>query len=741
MRSEFETELDSLRLAQVLSELRDPVCQFDRQSRYIYANAAYERLTGLSRASLTGKTPSAVGLPAAVASLWMDMLGRVTASGEEASCRTEFPAPDGIRFYDSHFSPLRSTSTEIEQVLVVSRDVTSQVHAERELERTRTQLDNILDSIDESFLALDRKWRCTHVNTHFAEQTGKTPGHLLGRNFWELFPFLRGTEFEAEFQRVMRDRVPSRFEAQFDASGRWFGVHTHPADDGITAYMIDITDWKRSDRELRDAHDTLHALVHASPLPIISFTPDGSITVWNEAAERTFGWKAEEVMGGPLPFIPPEKMEEHRSLRARDLSGFGFTGLEIQRVRKDGSPIDISVSTAPIRNTDGSVRAIVTVCEDITERKRIERAFRESEGRLREREETLRLATEAAGIGIWSYDVVHDRLKMSGLAAELIGLGASETEIGVRQLLDRVHESDRPRVKQKIRETLEQGTEYVDEYRIVRRDGETHWVFARGLAVTDGGGNKIRFSGVISDTTKSKEVEQERAHHAQELARSNADLQQFAFVTSHDLQEPLRTITAYAQLLARNCRYALDSEGHEYVNFIVDGAMRMQLLINDLLAFSRVLHGSGRAPAEVDMEAVFSWAVMNLNKAIKESAAEITHDPLPPVVGNQQEMVQLMQNLLSNAIKYRGANAPRIHVSAVEDAQGMCFSVRDNGIGIEPSYHEQIFGIFKRLHGKDVPGTGIGLALAKRIVEKHAGRIWVESEAGKGATFSFTLPR
>jgi light-regulated signal transduction histidine kinase (bacteriophytochrome) len=167
----------------------------------------------------------------------------------------------------------------------------------------------------------------------------------------------------------------------------------------------------------------------------------------------------------------------------------------------------------------------------------------------------------------------------------------------------------------------------------------------------------------------------------------------------------------------------------------------MQRLINDLLAFSRILHGQERATREVDMEAVFGWAVMNLNTAIKETGAGITHDPLPPVNGNEQEIVQLMQNLLSNAIKYHGPEPPRIHMSSEERGDEIRFEVIDNGIGIDPVYHQQIFGVFKRLHGKDVPGTGIGLALCKRIVEKHGGRIWVESEAGRGARFCFTLRR
>jgi PAS domain S-box-containing protein len=750
MRSEIETELDHLRtrveeleqelararagahlrLAQILSEIHDPICRFDSRHRYVYVNAAYERFAGLPKLALLGRTPSDAGIAPPVARTWMETLRRVIESCAEDRCSTEFTQDDGVHLFESRFSPQQSDSGDVDQVIVITRDVTAQKQTERELEQARNQVSAILDSISESFLALDREWRFTYVNTHVLEQTGKRREELIGGNIWELFPSLRETAFRTEFERVMRDREPSHFEARMEASGRCFGVHAHPADDGITAYVIDITEAKKSEQALRDAHDTLHALVHASPLPIISFTPDGNVTVWNEAAERTFGWTAAEVTGGPIPLVAP-----------RDLEGAGFNSLELQRHCKDGSPIDIGVSTAPIPNGDGSVRAIVAVCEDITERKRIERALRESEARLREREETLRLATESASVGIWSYDVVHDRLKMSALSARLMGLPENEAEIGVRQFLEYVHDADRPRVKHKIRETLELGTEYADEYRVVVATGEPRWIFARGLAVTDAAGNKIRFSGVISDTTERKKVEHELAHRAQELARSNADLQQFAFVTSHDLQEPLRTITAYAQLLARHSEGKLDADGQEYLTFIVDGATRMQYLINDLLAFSRILHEHGRTPEEVDMEAVLAWVVMNLNRAIKESGAEITHDPLPPIVGNQQEMVQLLQNLASNAIKYRSPDAPRIHVSADELPSEVRFSVRDNGIGIEAAYHEQIFGVFKRLHGKEVPGTGIGLALSKRIVEKHGGRIWVESEPGRGATFYFTVPR
>ena len=759
MRSDTQTELDQLAArveeleheleraragadrarAEIISEIEDPICQLDDHLRYVYVNRAFEHLAGIGEDRLIGRTPAEAGVP--FAAEWMETLTGVQRSGERARRTDELRKNGGASVFETRFAAVRSTAGKVDRITAITREITDETRTARELEHARNRLDSIVNSISESFVTLDRDWRFTYINTRGLEQTRRSREELIGKRLWEIFPYVRESKIAEEFEHVMQERVASRFEVAFEEAQRWFAIHAHPSDGGIAAYIIEITEWKKSEQALRDAHETLRALVHASPLPIISFNPDGNITVWNEAAERTFGWSADEVIGRPLPFIPEDKIEEHHALRARDLSGHGFTGMELRRRRKDGSPIDLSVSTAPIPNETGSVVAVVAVYEDITERKGIERELRESARLLREREEALRLSTDAAQVGIWSYDVAEDRLKLSALAAKLIGFPEDAAEIGVRDFLERVHEADRQRVKENIRETLERRNEYSDEYRIASAGGETRWVTARGLATLDTAGHKVRFSGVINDTTERKSVEQELARHAQELARSNADLQQFAFVTSHDLQEPLRTITAYAQLLARRCEGRLDADGHDYLNFIVDGATRMQRLINDLLAFSRVLHGPDRASAEVDMETVFAWAVMNLNKSIKETGAEITHETLPSVTGNQQEMVLLMQNLLGNALKYHGSDAPRIHVSAEPLGDEIRFSIRDNGIGIDAAYHEQIFGVFKRLHGKDVPGTGIGLALAKRIVEKHGGRIWVESVVGDGATFYFTLPQ
>jgi light-regulated signal transduction histidine kinase (bacteriophytochrome) len=238
-----------------------------------------------------------------------------------------------------------------------------------------------------------------------------------------------------------------------------------------------------------------------------------------------------------------------------------------------------------------------------------------------------------------------------------------------------------------------------------------------------------------------RRAEQLLAHYAGDLKRSNAQLEEFAYVASHDLQEPLRMVASFTQLLAKRYREKLDQDAHEFIDYAVDGATRMQQLIQDLLAYSRV-GTRGRTFAPTDCNVIFDKAWANLFKAIEESGAQVSSSPLPTVPGDEVQLVQLFQNLLANALKFRGEAPPVIRVSAQEDDGAWRFAVRDNGIGIASAHQERIFLIFQRLHRRsEYPGTGIGLAIAKKIVERHGGRLWVESEEGRGTTFFFTIPK
>jgi PAS domain S-box-containing protein len=291
-------------------------------------------------------------------------------------------------------------------------------------------------------------------------------------------------------------------------------------------------------------------------------------------------------------------------------------------------------------------------------------------------------------------------------------------------------------------------------------DGSVTWVSTTKIAICDKAGKVIGTFGISRDITARKRAEEALAQTARDLARSNRELEQFAYVASHDLQEPLRMIASYLQLLDLRYKGGLDSDGREFLGFAVDGAKRLQSLIHDLLLYSRVGR-QGESFAWTESEEILTRALGNLKFALDESKARITHGPLPRVMSDATELTQLLQNLIGNALKFRGQAPAEIHISAelrkilpsslASNAEALqqtrnareewVFAISDNGIGIEPQYFERIFVIFQRLHTREeFPGTGIGLALCKRIVERHGGRIWVESQQGKGSIFRFSIP-
>jgi PAS domain S-box-containing protein len=266
-----------------------------------------------------------------------------------------------------------------------------------------------------------------------------------------------------------------------------------------------------------------------------------------------------------------------------------------------------------------------------------------------------------------------------------------------------------------------------------RKNGDDFWAEGMTSAVRARGGSVIGFAKIIRDATERRKLENQ-------LERSNEELQRFAYTVSHDLQEPLRTVRSYAELLERRYKGKLDSDADEFIHFMMDAAGRMTQLLKDLLAYSQAGRADRTAPEPTSSANILQWAIMNVDRLTKETGAVITYDTLPMVEADQTQLSQVFQNLLSNSIKYRSEEPPRIHISAQRRNDRYEFAVSDNGIGIAPEHHERVFGVFKRLHGKEVPGTGIGLAICRKIIESHGGAIWLESELGAGAVIRFTLP-
>jgi len=297
-----------------------------------------------------------------------------------------------------------------------------------------------------------------------------------------------------------------------------------------------------------------------------------------------------------------------------------------------------------------------------------------------------------------------------------------------------VHPDDLETNVQAWRQSIESGEPFHLQHRVRRADGAYRWHLSRALAMRDARGNISMWIGSTTDIHEQKEKEEE-------LRRANEDLQQFAYFASHDLQEPIRNVAVYSEIVAKRYNGLLDADGRQFLGFLTEGGRRLATLINDLLAYTRAGVIEGHMTT-ADSSAVLRHAVSSLAVAIRESNATVTFDRLPEVRMGEAHLQQVFQNLIGNALKYRNEDPPQIHVSAVPQGTAWRFSVQDNGIGIDARYKEKIFGVFKRLHRDDkYSGTGIGLAICQRVVERYGGRIWVESTPGKGATFFFTVPK
>jgi chemotaxis family two-component system sensor kinase Cph1 len=310
----------------------------------------------------------------------------------------------------------------------------------------------------------------------------------------------------------------------------------------------------------------------------------------------------------------------------------------------------------------------------------------------------------------------------------------------IGSLLCNLHAKGQDELCNTVWGTVVSGGQWQGEIREKRKSGEEYPAWMNLSAVKDSTGKVTHVIAEFSDITAFKQTQEALARRTEELASSNQELEQFAYVASHDLQEPLRMVASYTQLLARRYKDKLDDDANEFIHYAVDGATRMQALINDLLELSRI-GTSRKALATCESGLALERALANLRLAIQESGALVTHDTMPHLVADVSQLTQLFQNLIGNALKFRGEAPLAIHIGVKRQKDDWVFSVRDNGIGIAPEFFERIFVIFQRLHGKqEYPGTGIGLAVCRKIVERHGGHIWLESKPDEGATFYFTLP-
>jgi PAS domain S-box-containing protein len=500
---------------------------------------------------------------------------------------------------------LRESSGRPVRMLGVGSDITDRKNAEQELRKAKAQVDDILSSITESFIALDREWRFTYVNERVVERTGKGRDQLIGNRFWEVFPEAIKSPLWTEYHHVMEERVPCKFEAVYprpdgsDHPASIHEVHAYPTDEGMCAYVLDITDRKRAEKAMEEREAFYRTMGDAVP---------------------DFIWVTDS--GGRATYVNQHWQE--------------YTGKTLEELNRLG----------------------------------------------------------------WEWFN---------------------------------HPEERQAQEEKWAAAKQDGTRFEAEFRYRRRDGLYRWFMGRAVPLRDATGAIYQWVGTSTDIQRLKEAEAK-------LRRYNEQLEQFAFAAAHDLQEPLRNVSVFTQLLLRRLEDQLDPKSLEYFDLVHSSAQRLTNLVRDLLSYTGAVEGQIENTL-VDSGDAARQAIEGLSGVIENTAAVITVDRLPVVYAFQPHLIQIFQNLIGNALKYRHPErTPSIRVSAEERGSRWCFSVRDNGIGIHPDYHERIFGVFKRLHGRNVDGTGIGLAIVKRIVEYYGGSIWVESTEGSGADFRFTLP-
>lgn len=614
----------------------------------------------------------------------------------------------------------------------------AQRSAEAEVRRSEARYRTLVNVLNDGLVEVDGDFQITFVNAKFAKMMGSTPAELLGRRTFEFISedeqkrilhktrrkgALVSERYEVTWRRPDGVLVPTLCSAQrtFDEKGAY---------QGSISVISDLSALRAAEA----AREQLANIVDTAVDGISAEDLNGVITAWNRGAEQIYGYTAEEMIGRSVDILaPPELRGEGRGLALEVLAGRPVAHHEIRRQRKDGENIYVAVTLSPLTDFSGRIVGVSRIFRDITAKKRTEQ----------EREQYLRFFRLAADAMVIA-DISGHFLRVNPRLTTITGY--SEEELTTKPFYEFIHPDDRGTTQARHTQLPERPAEHF-ENRYVCKDGS--------IAVLSWTAYFDAADGVVyataRDVTETKRIEAELAAHRRhleqmveartaELAAANKDLEAFAYSVSHDLRAPLRAVDGFSQILVEDYGDKLDPEGRHVVTVIREGAQKMGQMIEDILAFSRA--GRLELKAEpVDMGALArtTWADLQASRGERQIAFEV--GALPTVQGDAAMLARVWQNLLDNAIKYTGPKPDaRVEVSATTDGGEAVFCVRDNGVGFDMTYVDKLWGVFQRLHGAEFPGSGIGLAIVKRIVTRHGGRVWAESKLGEGAAFYFTIP-
>jgi PAS domain S-box-containing protein len=720
------------RLAETDSELRDfvesvalPILWFARDGTIVWANAAELNLLGYTAEEYIGHNIRDFHVDPHSA---QDLLTRLTTNQDGQEYEARLRRRDGSVIDVAVTSRVYRRNGEFVHVQCVTREI-GPGHAE-----LQTRLAAIVDSSDDAIVSKDLNGVIRTWNRGAEKMFGYRADEVVGQHISLLAPPDRLGDIQLILERIAKGEQVDHFETKRRTKdGRILTVSlsVSPVRDhwgrivGASKIARDITEQNR----LGEAQARLAAIVDSADDAIISKDLNGLVQSWNRAAEALFGYSADEMIGRHISVLaPPERVDEIPRILERIARGERVHHHETQRRTKDGRTLTVALTVSPIRDRFGVVVGASKIARDITEQKR-----------LRELQVRMAAIVESSDDAILSKDVDGYIQSWNRGAERIFGYTADEIigkHISVLAAPDCIDEI--PVMLARLRRG-----ERIDHYQTKRRtkDGRILVVSLTISPILDASGNVVGISKIARDVTEQVRSQDALRVANEALARSNADLEQFAYSASHDLQEPLRTIGAYTGMLKRKFSGQLGPEGDQYIQFTTNGVKRMHQLLNDLLDYTRASTTAPSTEEETDASEVLTEVLDHLKAAIGESGASVTSGDLPKVRMRHAHLHQILQNLIVNSIRYRGANPPSIHVSACRQGEDWLISVQDNGIGIDPQYKELIFGIFKRLHtAAEYPGSGMGLAICQRLVQRAGGRIWVESELGQGSAFRFTVP-
>jgi PAS domain S-box-containing protein len=655
---------------------------------------------------------------------YIDLLPLLTVNGE-------------YQYFEGVYVAKHNKEGQVDGIIGYFRNITERKKIEEALRESEENLWSVLNSTKESVYMFDREGRFTITNKTGLKRLNKSDEkEIVGHYFSEFVPEALAKERQAKIEKVFGNGKPLEFEDERE--GMVFHHNFYPVFKDkkvakVVTYSTDITERKKAEKELVSTKSYLESLINYANAPIIVWNPDNEIQLFNHAFERLTGYSSPEVIGKKIDLLfPADSLKESNRKIKRALTEHLKT-IEIPIRGRNNEIRTVLWNSANIYDNDDK-KLVSTIAQgnDITERIKVEMEV--SKSKLK-----LDIALESGNIGIWEWDIAEDRFEWDKRMGKILGSDSGSADSTFKEFEKHIHEDDIPHFNSTIQRSLKEDIPFELIYRIRNEEGEISYISTKASVEKNDKGVPVRMTGVCFDITEMKRgTEQALFKLNEDLQRSNKELEQFAYVASHDLQEPLRMVSSFTQLLSMRYSDKLDTEAQEFINYAVDGALRMQILINDLLEYSRI-GTRGKKLSSIDLNDILRQTLNNLSIRINERAALVTSDELPIVFADGGQMIQLFQNLIGNALKFCNTE-PRIHISAKEAADHYLVMIKDNGIGIEPQYYERIFQIFQRLHPRDeYGGTGIGLAICRRIIERHGGKIWVESEHGEGTIFKFTL--